>query len=123
LREALFVFGIPRLQAVRLAFDGIFGGRLQLGLGLRLRVGFGRMSRAAGEEKSGQNDQRTMHGLPHIQTEASLIIHRRRFARPAIQDLRSKTCDPRLAIQDLRYKTCDPRAAVDLAMLLRWRVS
>jgi hypothetical protein len=66
LRQAFFVFGISRLQAIRLAFRRIFGDALRLGLGLGLRVRFRRMGGAAGEKKSRENYKRTIHRLPHV---------------------------------------------------------
>ena len=56
MREAFLVFFRSWLQAVRLAFGGIFGGSLRLGLGLSLRVRFRRVGRAAGDQKGDQDD-------------------------------------------------------------------
>ena len=66
LRQAFFELIRAGLQTIGLAFGGIFRSSVRLGLSLRLRVGFRRMGRAAGNQKSNQNDQRTIHGLPHI---------------------------------------------------------
>ena len=57
LRQAFFELLRARLQAVGLAFGGIFRSCIRLGLSLRLRVGFRRVGRAAGNQKSNQNDQ------------------------------------------------------------------
>jgi hypothetical protein len=68
LRQAFLELRRAGPQTIGLAFSRIFRCSVGLGLNLRLRVSLRRMGRATGNQKSNYNDQRTIHGLPHLRS-------------------------------------------------------